>query len=153
MKPNIGTAIAGGFIGTVAITMMMYFVSPMMGVKMDIAASLGKMLGGSWGLGMMMHFINGTIIFPLIYAFLLYRFLPGQNWAKGIYWGLVLWFLAQAIVMPMMGGGFFSTNMGGMKAVIGSLLGHIVYGGLLGWIAGSAAERGAVQQFPEKRAA
>jgi hypothetical protein len=82
MKPNIGRAIAGGFIGTVAITMMMYFVSPMMGVKMDIPASLGKMLGGSWGLGMMMYFINGTIIFPLIYAFLLYRFLPGQNWAK-----------------------------------------------------------------------
>jgi hypothetical protein len=70
-----------------------------------------------------MHFINGTIIFPLIYAFLLYRILPGRPWAKGIYWGLILWFLAQAVVMPMMGGGFFSASMGGMKAVIGSLLG------------------------------
>src|SRR6516162_5605351 len=88
MRPNIGKAIAGGFVGTVAITMMMYFVSPMMGVKMDIAASLGRMLGGSWALGMTMHFVNGTVIFPLIYAFLLYRILPGQAWAKGIYWGL-----------------------------------------------------------------
>jgi hypothetical protein len=35
----------------------------------------------------------------------------------------------------------------------GSLLGHIVYGDLLGWIAGSATGRGAVQQFLEKRAA
>ena len=47
MRPNIGRAIVGGLAGTVAITMMMYFVSPMMGVKMDIAASLGTMLGGS----------------------------------------------------------------------------------------------------------
>ncbi len=153
MRPSIGRAIIGGFAGTVAITLMMYFVSPMMGVKMDIAASLGKMLGGSWALGMMMHFVNGTIIFPLIYAFLLYRFLPGQAWAKGTYWGLILWFLAQAVVMPMMGGGFFSANMGGMKAVIGSLLGHVVYGGLLGWIAGSASGKGTVQQFRETRAA
>ena len=153
MRPNIGRAVVGGLAGTGAITLMMYFVSPMMGVKMDIAASLGKILGGSWALGMTMHFINGTIIFPSIYVFLLYWILPGRAWAKGIYWGLLLWFLAQAAVMPMMGGGFFSANMGGMKAVIGSLLGHIVYGGLLGWITGSAAGRGAVQQFPEKRAA
>jgi hypothetical protein len=153
MRPNIGRVIVGGFVGTVAMTMMMYFVSPMMGVKMDIAASLGKMLGSSWALGMMMHFVNGTIIFPLIYAFLLYRALPGQPWAKGVYWGIILWFVAQAAVMPMMGGGFFSANMGGMKAVIGSLLGHIFYGGLLGWIGGSGAGKGAVQQFPEKRAA
>lgn len=153
MRPNVGRAIVGGFVGTLMMTLMMYFVAPMMGVKMDIAASLGKMLGGSWALGMMMHFINGTIIFPLIFAFLLYRILPGEAWAKGIYWGLVLWFLAQAIVMPMMGAGFFSSAMGGMKAVVASLLAHIVYGGLLGWVAGSASKKGAVQQFPEKRAA
>jgi hypothetical protein len=153
MRPNVERAILGGFVGTVAMTLMMYFVSPMMGVKMDIAGSLGKMLGGSWALGMTMHFINGTIIFPLIYAFLLYRILPGQAWAKGVYWGLVLWYLAQAAVMPMMGGGLFSANMGGIKAVMGSLLGHIVYGGLLGWIGGSAKGKSAIQQFPEKRAA
>ncbi len=151
MRPNIGRAILGGIAGTLAITLMMYFVSPMMGVKMDIAGSLGQMLGGSWVLGMTMHSINGTIIFPLIYAYLLYRILPGQAWAKGVYWGLVLWFLAQAVVMPMTGGGFFSAKMGGMKAVIGSLLGHIIYGGLLGWIAGPATGKGAVQQFPESR--
>jgi hypothetical protein len=65
MKPNLVRTMLGGFAGTVAITLTMYFVSPMMGVKMDIAGSLGKMLGGSWALGMMMHFINGTIIFPM----------------------------------------------------------------------------------------
>jgi hypothetical protein len=30
--------------------------------------------------------------------------------------------------MPMMGGGFFSSNTGGIMAVVGSLMGHLVYG-------------------------
>jgi Family of unknown function (DUF6789) len=154
MRPNIGRAILGGFVGTLAITMMMYWVGPMMGMmKMDIAASLGTMLGGSWALGLMMHFINGTIIFPLIYAFLLFRILPGRPALKGVEWGLILWFLAQVMVMPMMGGGFFSANMGGMMSAVGSLVGHAIYGGLLGWIAGSAESHIGVTQHPAPRAA
>ena len=143
MRPNLGKTVLGGFAGTLVMTLMMYFVSPVMGVKMDIAASLGSMLGGSWSLGMMMHFINGTIIFPLIYAFLLFRLLPGGPLAKGISWGVILWVVAQVMVMPMMGGGFFSSKMGGMMAVVGSLMGHAAYGGLLGWISGPAEGKAA----------
>jgi hypothetical protein len=129
--------ILGGLAGTIVMTLMMYFVSPMMGVRTDIAASLGTMLGGSWTLGMMMHFVNGAIIFPLIYAFVLFRFLPGGPLVKGVVWGVILWLLAQVMVMPMMGAGFFSSAMGGMPAVVGSFLGHFIYGALLGWIGGS----------------
>jgi hypothetical protein len=78
MKPNTEKAILGGFVGTAVMTMMMYFVAPMMmGQKMDIAAMLGSMLGNSWLLGMMMHFVNGTVIFPLLYVLVLYKLLPG----------------------------------------------------------------------------
>lgn len=59
-------AIAGGFLGTVVMTMMMYFIAPiMLGGPMDVAAMLGSFLGGSWLLGMLMHLINGSIVFPL----------------------------------------------------------------------------------------
>ncbi len=139
MKPSVSRTILGGLAGTIVMTLMMYFVSPLMGVKMDIAASLGSMLGGSWTMGMVMHFLNGAVIFPLLYALVLFRFLPGGPLAKGIGWGLILWLLAQVMVMPMMGGGVFSSRMGGMPAVMGSFLGHLIYGGLLGWIAGSAS--------------
>ena len=138
MKPNVGKAILGGLVGTAVMTMMMYFVAPMMtGQKMDIAAMLGSMMGNSWMLGMMAHFMNGVLIFPLIYVFILFKLLPGQPWLKGLLWGVVLWLLAQVVVMPMMGGGFFSAQMGGMMAVMGSLMGHAVYGVLLGAVAGS----------------
>ncbi len=70
------------------------------------------MLGDSWALGMMAHAVNGVLIFPLIYVLVLYRFLPGAPWLKGATWGITLWLLAQAIVTPMMGGGFFSSQSG-----------------------------------------
>lgn len=139
MKPNVGRAILGGFVGTLAITLMMYKVGPMMGMmKMDIAESLGKMIGMGWTTGMVVHFMNGTIIFPLIYVFLLYQILPGGPTVKGTTWGVILWLLAQVMVMPMMGGGVFSSRMGGMMTAAGSLIGHIIYGALLGSIGGSA---------------
>ncbi len=126
----------GGFLGTVVMTAMMYIVGPMMGLKMDIAQMLGSMFGNNWWAGMMMHVANGTVIFPLIYAYLLYQWLPGSPTVKGTTWGIVLWLLAQVIVMPMMGGGFFSVAMGGMMAAIGSLIGHPLYGSILGAVAG-----------------
>lgn len=111
---------AGGFVGTAVMTAMMYLVAPMMGLHMDIAQMLGSVLGNNWTAGMMMHFVNGTVIFPLLYAY------------------VILWLVAQVMVMPMMGGGFFSMAMGGMMAAMGSLVGHLLYGGILGAIAGAA---------------
>jgi hypothetical protein len=137
MKPNWQKAILGGFVGTLALTFMMYKVAPMMGMmKMDIAGMLGQMLGG-WTMGMVMHFVNGTVIFPLIYTFLLYRWLPGPPVVKGLLSGVGLWLILQLMVMPVMGAGLFSMKAGGMMAALGSLVGHLVYGSLLGSIAGA----------------
>lgn len=133
--PSVSRSVLGGFAGTIAITMMMYLVAPMMlGHPMDIAKMLGSMLGGNWWAGMVLHFVNGTVIFPLIFAFLIYGVLPGSPAVKGISWGVALWLLAQVVVMPMMGAGFFS---GSVMAAMGSLIGHVAYGWLLGWLAGS----------------
>lgn len=139
MRPRLGKAIAGGFVGTLVMTMMMYFAAPMMGMpKMDIAASLGGMLGVGWFGGLVMHVFNGAVIFPSIYAYILYRALPGAPLFRGTLWGFVLWLLAQAMVMPMTGAGFFSVHMGGAMAAIASLVGHLTYGALLGAFAGKA---------------
>ena len=146
MKPKIGSALIGGLVGTAVMTLMLYMVAPLMGVRMDIAGSLGQMLGGSWALGLVMHFLNGSVIFSLIYALLLYRALPGGPVAKGIAWGVALWLIAQLMVVPMMGGGIFSSKMGGMMAAVGSLVNHVIYGALLGWIAGPKAQ---AQAHPE----
>ncbi len=136
-RPDLARTVLGGFVGSVVMTAMMYFVAPMMlGQPMDIAKMLGSMLGHNWWAGMVMHFANGVVLFPLIYALVLFGALPGTPALKGSLWGAVLWVLAQAVVMPMMGAGFFSANAGGVVAAMSSLMGHLVYGCLLGWIAG-----------------
>ena len=139
MKPNIGKAIAGGFIATLMFTLMMRFVAPMMGVRMDIVGKLGEMTHTGMAGGLFMHFLNGTVIFPLIYVYVLYRWLPGAPWQKGLLWGVILWLGVEIVMMPMMGGGVFSTEMGGMKAVMAALVGHLVYGAIFGAVTGAPA--------------
>ena len=145
MKPNIGRAFAGGFVGTVIFTLMMRFVAPMMGVRMDIVAKLGEMTHAGMAGGILVHLLNGMVIFPLIYLYLLYRRLPGAPWQKGLLWGVILWLALEMVMMPMMGGGMFSSEMGGMKAVMAALIGHLIYGAIFGAIAGAPGNAKAVK--------
>ena len=116
-------------------TAMMYGVAPMMGLTMDIAAMLGTVLGGSWAAGMLMHVLNGAVIFPAVYTYVVDERLPGSPAMRGLARGIVLWLVAQFVVMPMMGAGFFSSAAGGMMAALGSLVGHAMYGATLGIVA------------------
>ena len=142
MKPNIAKAILGGFVGTVLLTLMTQFVAPVMtGQKMDIAARLGDMTGTGRLAGTMMHFFTGSVVFALIYVFVLFRFLPGSPWIKGLISGVIFWLGLEAAMMPMIGGGFFSSQIGGMKVVVPALIAHLVYGAALGSIAGAAEVR------------
>jgi len=131
IKPDAMMAILAGLIATPAMTVLMYLLAPVLGVKMDIVAMLGEILGG-WKMGMLVHILNGAIIFPLAYVYLLYRLLPGPPLAKGVAFGVALWLASQVIVMPLMGAGLFSSHIGGMKAVAAVLIGHVVYGTFLG---------------------
>ena len=138
MQPNMIMTILGGIAGTIAMTLMMHFLAPLMtGQPMDIAARISGMLGQSYMIGMAIHFMMGIIIFPVIYALVVYQWVPGPGLLRGAIWGAVLWLGAITIVMPMAGAGFLMSEIGGVKAVIAALMGHMVYGILLGSIAGS----------------
>lgn len=139
MKPNLSMTLIGGVLGTPAMSALMYVLAPVFGVNTDIVAMLGEMLGG-WRTGMLVHILNGAVIFPVVFVFLLYRFLPGSPIAKGVTFGVLLWLTSQLIVMPIMGAGFFSAHFGGLKADGVSLFGHVVYGGLLGFFPTLAQE-------------
>ena len=138
---KISRALIGGVVGTAVLTVMMYFVAPAMtGRAMDIAALLGSVMGGSWALGMMAHLANGIVVFPLMYVLGVSQRLPGAPWLRGMVWGIVLWLLAQLVMLPAMGSGFFGARAGGMPSAISSLLGHLVYGLALGAVAGAPEE-------------
>ena len=133
MNGMSGKLILGGVAGTAAMTMMMMLIAPMMGVHMDIAASL------AWMVGMVIHLTMGILIYPLVYGILLRRYLPGSALVRGLIWGSILWMMMEVAVMPMLGAGVFGINGPGMMGAVAALMAHLVYGGLLGWIAAGEA--------------
>jgi hypothetical protein len=144
MKANFSMVFLGGLIGTPAMSAALFMAAPLVGIKVDFVAMLAEMLG--WRMGMLVHILNGVVIFPAVFAFLLYRFLPGSPVAKGMAFGSALWLISQVMVMPIMGAGLFSSHAGGIGAVAASLVGHVVYGGFLGLFPMLAHEAG----FSEK---
>ena len=140
MNSNITRTILGGFVGTLMMSLMMKFAAPMLtGQPMDIAAMLGNMMGGVYALGMTAHIMLGVLVFPLVYFTILRRILPGAPIIKGLLFGTLLWLIAETLVMPMAGAGFFMSEIGGAKAVMAALMGHLVYGGILGIFVGRAS--------------
>ena len=55
-------------------TVAVYLFATLVHVKMNIVDALATMLGGS-KMGMLIHVLNGAIVFPLAYAVFFYRFL------------------------------------------------------------------------------
>ncbi len=127
---QFGKAVSAGILGTIAITIVATFGAPMMGLpKMDIAGMLAGVMGGSATLGWVAHFMIGTIL-ALGYA-LFQDKLPGPAVVRGALYGIAPWLMAQIVVMPMMGMGFFS---GAVAPAMGSLIGHLVYGAVVGTV-------------------
>ncbi len=132
-------AMQGGLLGTLLQTMMVYGVAPMMtGQSID----MGTMLGHYCTLSMLVHFLSGSVIFPLGYVFLPSQYFPGPPVLKGMLWAVLIWCVAEGILAPMLGAGVFSATLGGLPAAVRALLGYLVYGATLGGIVGATAPEG-----------
>jgi uncharacterized membrane protein YagU involved in acid resistance len=141
MKFNPGRAIVAGLAGTAAMTMLMT-MAPAMGMPpMNVPAMLGSVMGGNVVLGWAAHFMIGTVL-ALGYAALFAARLPGPPAVRGALYSLLPWLMAGLVVMPMMGRGFFS---GAILAGAGSLMGHLLYGAVIGAVYGT---RSAVPATP-----
>lgn len=132
----IKKSIVAGVLGTLAMTVFAA-LAPLMGMP---EMNVPKMLSGTMGLpvffGWIAHFMVG-IILALSYALVFYNWFKGSGIIKGMKFSLIPWLMAQIIVMPMMAminGMSFSAGMfsGSLLMAAGSLLGHLVYGIVIG---------------------
>jgi len=132
MKITIKLILKGGLIATAVMTMFM-LVAPLMGMpKMLIGNSLAAFMHIPVFLGWVAHFMIGTTLAAFYVLFFKALFHPG-NALKGLLFALIPFVMAQAVMMPIMGGGFFSSQLPSpISIVMGSLAGHIVYGIVLG---------------------
>jgi uncharacterized membrane protein YagU involved in acid resistance len=132
MTRNWGKAVVAGLVGTAVMTIVGLFVAPMMGIpRMNPAEMLAGAMGGNAVLGWIAHFMIGTIL-AVIYA-IVAPALPGAPPVRGALYGLAPWLMAMLVVMPMMGMPMFG---GAVAGAMGSLIGHLVYGAVVGGIYG-----------------
>ena len=140
---NVKRAVLAGLAGTTAMTAFI-LAGPMMGMpRMNIGEMLGSMMGGITSLGWVAHFMIGIVLAGIYTGFFAKR-LSGPAPLRGMIYGILPWLLAQVMVMPMMGAGFFS---GSFLLAGGSLMGHLVYGAVVGAVyrqTEGAAPRGAL---------
>lgn len=134
-RMNFERAALAGLGGTAAMTLLM-IAAPMMGMpKMLIGEMLGNFLHIGSAAGWVMHAMIGVVL-ALIYAAVVTNRLPGNSLVRGASYGFGVFLVAQLVVTPMMGGGVFSG--GNLPMIMGSLLGHLVYGAVVGTIVGNA---------------
>jgi hypothetical protein len=99
---------------------MMTFLAPeMLGHPMDIAAALRKFTGLGKPAGAVMHFVLGSIGFPIGYL-IIGPYAHGPGWLHGVTFLVAVWFLADLIAMPILGVGLF---FGGAEEAMAALLG------------------------------
>ncbi len=136
---NVRRILLAGAVGTAAMTMLM-LVAPLMGMpKMAIGEMLGSFLGIGTAAGWGLHLVIGLIL-ATIYAAVFASRLPGSPVVRGAIYGVGVFLMAQVVVTPMMGGGLFSG--GNVLMIAGSLMGHLVYGGLVGGLYAARNEVG-----------
>lgn len=136
-QTNILRAIGAGIAGTAAMTMLM-----LMGPLMEMPdMNIGKMLSGVMGtpiaIGWLAHGVVGTVL-AIIYAHAFSLKLPGAPWLRGTMFSFIPWLVKESMLSPMMGTGFFESGTPApLIMAMGGLMGHLVYGIVLGAIYGS----------------
>jgi uncharacterized membrane protein YagU involved in acid resistance len=140
---NVTRAAVAGLLGTAAMTALL-LVEPSIGLP---KIAMGQVLSSSLGLttahlsigpalGWVLHFLIGMAL-AVIYAAAFDRRLPGSAVVRGMLYGALVFVVAQVVFMPLVGGGIFSR--GDSELIAGSLLGHLLYGGVIGWTYGVSA--------------
>lgn len=137
MNINLGRAIVAGIIGTAVMTAVGLWVAPLMGMPpMNPAEMLAGVMGGNMLLGWIAHFMIGSIL-AVGYA-LVAPWLPGAPVVRGAIYSIAPFLVAQIVMMPMMGMPIFS---GSVVMAMGSLIGHLVYGAVVGGVYGPVPAR------------
>jgi hypothetical protein len=129
---NLKRALIAGIAGTAVMTMMM-MLAPKMGLPpMNVPAMLASFMGLPVALGWFLHFMVGSTL-AVQYAAFAARRLPGTPWQRGMIFSLLPWLMAQVLVNPVMGAGFLAMNTAApFGMVMGSMLGHLVFGAVVG---------------------
>jgi hypothetical protein len=139
MGSKIKNGVLAGLVGGIVFGIMMQMMNAPTpeGGSMPMMAMVAMVVrSNSIAVGWVYHLFNSAVIGALFAVFLGARVTSngtGAGW--GAVWGVVWWILGALILMPLLLGmpAFASLRMPPMRPIaMGSLIGHLVYGVLLG---------------------
>ncbi|RWM19460.1 DUF6789 family protein [Mesorhizobium sp.] len=140
MNTYVRSMIAG-FAATLVLSLLMIMkgamgLMPQLDVITMLSGMAQSMVGmAGAGIGWLIHFLIGTVLWGVLFA-LLYDRLPGsQAIAKGMSFGALAWVLMMILAMPMAGAGLFGVKLG-MMAPVMTLILHLIWGAVLGFVFG-----------------
>lgn len=143
----------GGLVGGIALAMLMMIVTAAKGMGLLRPLYLiAATFHGSWAMakgvdivplviGLMVHMLN-SIIFGVVFALLLGSVTGTRRWGatawtvSGLVWGLIVFIVNQYVVLPAVDP---AMAMGADKVLFWWVLGHMMFGLILGFIVGSQA--------------
>jgi uncharacterized membrane protein YagU involved in acid resistance len=149
MAMNIVGAVAAGVAGTIVMSILL-MLAPMMGLpKMDIVGMLAMMFTktANTALGWILHLMMG-IVFAIIYAVLWSAGVGAAGAGSGALFGAAHWLIVGVIMgmgVALMHAGvkvgtvkapgyWMAANGNGLMAFIGGLIGHVVFGLVVGLV-------------------
>lgn len=139
MTGRIGASIIAGLIGGVVFGIMMQMMTAPTpdGGQMPVIAMIGQIVGSpTVAAGWIYHLFNSAVI-GAVFGWLLGERVHGYASALGwgATYGFAWWIIGGLILMPLMLGmpPFAPLTMAPMQMVaVGSLIGHLIYGSILG---------------------
>jgi hypothetical protein len=138
---NATRAAVAGVIATAVVTAL-WWVEPVLGIpRLAVGSMLSSFLAVAtaylpiWPVvGWTIHLLVG-ILLAFFYARALADRLSGPIAVRGFLFGCLVFIVAQIAFMPLVGAGLFSR--GDVPLLIGSFIGHVVYGVLVATIYGA----------------
>src|ERR671918_959201 len=139
MPRRIGTSIVAGLIGGVVFGLMMQMMTAPTpdGGQMSVIAMVGQIVGSpTVGAGWLYHLFNSAVIgaiFGWLFGDRVRGYASALGW--GAAYGFAWWIVGGLVLMPMLLGmpAFAPLTMPPMRMVaMGSLVGHLIYGLILG---------------------
>ncbi|TGY90108.1 hypothetical protein E5163_02980 [Marinicauda algicola] len=95
-----------------------------------IAARAG--LPGTPIVGWILHFLIGAVAWGLLFVWIGTK-LPGARVVQGVEFSMLAWLAMMILVFPIAGAGLFGANIG-PAAAIATLVLHVIFGAVLGWM-------------------
>lgn len=136
---NWNNGLLAGVAATLVLSVLMVVTSAM-GLGVDTIGELRQLGATHFGLpdspvvAWIIHAVIGVVLWGLVFAGT-YETWPGAPATKGAVFAVMIWLLTMSMFMPMVGAGFFATNIGFAAPVVALVL-YLVFGVVLGTVFG-----------------